>query len=747
MGVIGPLEAADPSRIGGHRLLGRLGAGGMGVVYLGRTGAGALAAVKVIRPECAEEPGYRERFRREAAAARRVRGPHLVRVTGSDPDAEPPWLATEFVPGLSLAEAVAGYGPLPVRTVRALAGALARALAVVHAAGLVHRDVKPANVLLSVTGPRLIDFGIARAGDATALTATGVLVGTPGYLPPEQALGGRSGPAGDVFALGCLLVYAATGRPPFGTGPAPALLFRTVHDEPDVSWAALGDAELAGLLRGCLAKEPADRPPAAALATALTGPPEPGPRSAGGAAGTVPGPGPGTAVASGPAEPAVVAGAGPEWLPDALVAAVAARATELLSLPEIEATLVVDLARPRPGRRRFLALAAGASALAAGGTAAAWLGLHGDRPAPPPPARRWVIGVQADLSGPRADLGRAQERGVRLAVEEVNSRTTQGFRLSVTVADDAGDPARAPAAADRLAGDPDVLAVLGPTADACALTCLDRYARSGLPLVTVSAAGSAFGAADRRALLQSCPVAAAHAGAVNRQLVGAEGVRRLAVLCDRSGGSPAWETAFLVDLTVGYYRSAAEAFPRVVPRGASGGLAPVVTDLLARRPDGLLYTGTPAGAAEAARLVAAAGFRGPRAADYPCMGPEFLRAAGPAAAGWQFLAPCIGPGAPPVAALAAAHRRRYGTDPAPWTAEAYDATLLVADRLARLAAGGRRPARAELLAGLRGGTYRGLLKEYAFDGSGRIRSTVSYLYRVEGGRIRYAGPAPQRPGG
>lgn len=193
----------------------------MGVVYLGRTDTGALAAVKVILPEYAEDDDFRARFRREVEAARRVESPWAVPVTGAGTEGERPWLATAFVPGPALSEAVARCGPLPARSVRVLGRLLSRALASVHAAGLVHRDVKPGNVLLTVDGPRLIDFGIARAVDATALTATDLLVGTPGFLSPEQATGGgtSAGPASDVFSLGCLLAYAATGLPPSAAVP------------------------------------------------------------------------------------------------------------------------------------------------------------------------------------------------------------------------------------------------------------------------------------------------------------------------------------------------------------------------------------------------------------------------------------------------------------------------------------------------------------------------------------------------
>ncbi|MFD6345213.1 protein kinase, partial [Streptomyces roseolus] len=270
-GDLAPLLPADPSGIAGYRLLGRLGAGGMGVVYLGRTDAGELAAVKVTLADRAERADFRARFRREVEAARRVVSPWAVPVLGADPDAPEPWLATAFVPGPSLGEAIAAHGPLPGRSLRVLGGAVARALAAVHAAGLVHRDVKPGNVLLAVDGPRLIDFGIARAADPdgeTALTGTDMVVGTPGFLAPEQAEArtGAIGPASDVFAFGCLLAYAATGRPPFGTGAVDALMYRTVHDEPDLAGVPAG---LLPLLRECLAKDPAARPTAEQLAARL----------------------------------------------------------------------------------------------------------------------------------------------------------------------------------------------------------------------------------------------------------------------------------------------------------------------------------------------------------------------------------------------------------------------------------------------------------------------------------------------
>ncbi|MCX4760255.1 ABC transporter substrate-binding protein [Streptomyces sp. NBC_01275] len=263
-----PLRASDPAKLAGHRLLGRLGAGGMGVVYLARTAGGTLVALKVIQAEYAEDPDFRERFRREADTARRMTSPWVAALVDADPEAAQPWLATAFVPGPSLGEAVAECGPFPARSLRVLGARLAEALRDLHAVGLVHRDVKPGNVLLALDGPRLIDFGVARDPADTALTSTGVVVGTPGFLSPEQARGGRDvGPAGDVFSLGCVLAYAATGRPPFGTGALDALLYRAVHDAPDLEGVP---REIAGAVGDCLEKDPLRRPTAEALRENLT---------------------------------------------------------------------------------------------------------------------------------------------------------------------------------------------------------------------------------------------------------------------------------------------------------------------------------------------------------------------------------------------------------------------------------------------------------------------------------------------
>ncbi|MFF4428160.1 serine/threonine-protein kinase [Streptomyces sp. NPDC001513] len=252
-----PLKADDPPVVGGYRLAAVLGAGGMGKVYLSYTPGGRPIAIKVIRPEFSEDPEFRRRFQQEVRAAERVQGLYTAPVIDSDTEGPQPWLATAYVPGPSLAHAVARHGALPVRSVLLLTVGVAEALHVIHGAGIVHRDLKPANVLLASDGPRVIDFGIARAADSTALTSTGVSVGTPAFMAPEQASAGTITPATDVFALGQIAAFTAIGSSVFGDGPSHAVLYRIVHEDPDLS--ALPE-ELRPVVTRCLSRDPADRP-------------------------------------------------------------------------------------------------------------------------------------------------------------------------------------------------------------------------------------------------------------------------------------------------------------------------------------------------------------------------------------------------------------------------------------------------------------------------------------------------------
>ncbi|MER5964464.1 bifunctional serine/threonine-protein kinase/ABC transporter substrate-binding protein [Streptomyces sp. NPDC002057] len=722
-GALQPLLPSDPSALAGYRLLGRLGAGGMGVVYLGRTENGELAAVKVTHADQADQPDFRARFRREVEAARRVVSPWAVPVTGADPDAPEPWMATAFVPGPSLGEAVTAHGPLPERSVRVLGGAVARALAAVHAAGLVHRDVKPGNVLLAVDGPRLIDFGIARATGETALTATDMVVGTPGFLAPEQAEARTEaiGPPADVFALGCLLAYAATGRPPFGTGAVDALMYRTVHDEPDLTGVPDG---LLDLLRACLAKDPAARPIAHEVAARL--------------------------VEDTPGHAA-------DWLPAPLVRTIAERSAGMLALPGIDATEAGagPAGPPRRSRRGFLLLASGAALVVGGGSVAAWAGLRddgtdGDRDGakPGPPRTTWKIGVLADLSGPAKEIGLAQERGARLAVERFNARQDKPFTLELKVSDDRGDRTTALASARELTTDPGVLAVLGPTSDDTGQTALPAFEESGLPLVTVSAGYNLLTVRDKQSppnatvlrAIPHHPYAGMHLAYAVTLL---KAIRRPGVLQDRTEDQYSWLLVRGVQFAFG--QAGLTPHFRVVParvRDYRG----VLREMIDAGMDAYVHCGVRETAVLAARALNELGFTGPRFGGQHAFGPAFLKEAGADAEGWFFGTPVLDAVTRKEAAgFVAAHRKRFGAPPAYYTGESYDVVTMVAEELARSAKAGRAPARKGLWTALRKQKYTGVMGGYTFDENGDLTNGGTFVHAVQNGAYKVIGPAPVLP--
>ncbi|GAA1271451.1 hypothetical protein GCM10009665_69580 [Kitasatospora nipponensis] len=344
------LGAGDPRRIGPYVLMGRLGAGGMGAVYLGRSAGGRTVAVKVVRPGLSQDPGFRDRFRREVHAARRVSGAFTAPVVDADPQAETPWMATAFVVGVSLHQAVTRHGPLPEGTARTLAAGLAEALVEVHHAQLIHRDLKPANVLLALDGPHVIDFGISQAADGTALTTGGAVIGSAPYMSPEQALGHELTAASDVFSLGATLAFATSGRNLFGDGASAAVLFRVVNTAPDLNAIP---ASLRELVAACLAKDPAHRPTPRQVIEFVSREGRTGPTA--------------------------------NWLPPAVAGDVAALRSVLTSLPEPPANDGLTLPHPagdsgrppadavpaRGPRRRTVLLGVGGVVLAAAGAATA----------------------------------------------------------------------------------------------------------------------------------------------------------------------------------------------------------------------------------------------------------------------------------------------------------------------------------------------------------------------------------------
>jgi serine/threonine protein kinase len=339
----------------------------MGRVFLGRSPGGRLVAVKVIRAELAEQAEFRNRFVREVAAARTVSGVFTAAVVDAEVDAPVPWLATAYVPGLSLADTITRHGPLPVTSVLALAAGLAEGLGAIHAAGIVHRDLKPSNVLLADDGPRIIDFGISRAAEASVLTGTGVVFGSPSFMSPEQARGQLAGPPSDVFSLGAVLSFAAAGEGPFGTGSSATRLYRVVFTPPDTSGLP---AALRALVERCLAKDPEQRPTTEQLLAELdTAPPTAGwlPASITQTFASLPslepGPAAPTAVPDLPSMPAPQ----PAWVPRARVPESGETTSRLKTAPPLAAagTQVAggNRERERPGRFH-LGLASAAAAVA-----------------------------------------------------------------------------------------------------------------------------------------------------------------------------------------------------------------------------------------------------------------------------------------------------------------------------------------------------------------------------------------------
>ncbi|MCT2593666.1 bifunctional serine/threonine-protein kinase/ABC transporter substrate-binding protein [Streptomyces sp. N2-109] len=731
------LRAVDPEEVGGHRLLARLGAGGMGVVYLARSSGGAVVALKVIRAEHAADAQFRARFRREAEIARDLTGPWLVPVTSADAEAEEPWLATSYVPGPSLAEAVRAHGALPERSVRLLGARLASALADVHAAGLVHRDVKPGNVLLALDGPRLIDFGIARSAGPSALTLTDAVVGTPGYLAPEQtrATGDEVGPASDVFGLGCVLAYAASGRRPFGTGELAAVLFRTVHEPPDTAGLPEG---LSGIVLGCLAKEPGERPSAADLRETLL--PDSDART----------------------DPDTDTGPGPQardgaWLPPSVVRLVAARSSGALDPPPPEPR------RPEPpvpeadggatpSRRQLLAAgAAGAVALVGGITAYlatrpgdATAGGTGTGAGPRPVL---TVGYHADLSGKGKAVGQAQERGIRLAVEAHNSRRKSRFTLALETFDDRGDTERAEETARKVIADPAIRAVIGPTSTAAAHAAGPLYEKARMAMVLVNVPDSDEVSSTRLTnLLVTRASDAALTTAFIDYLTRVREVTRTAVIDDREAGDLGWDwTTTLRELPP----SEGTTTVHTLPAGDDDVRGAVRQALAARpKPQAVVYSGvSPLRAARCARALAQEGFTGARVSFQPVMTPAFLKEAGGAAEGWWFSAPYVDPRADDsrIAAFRKAHRARFKAEPGRWAAEAYDAVGLLARGLGAvddLTDISRAPVTRQILAARHDGLAKTL--RYVPGTTHSLGHTgTQFLYRVRDGTYEYLGPHEQ----
>ena len=687
------LLPTDPSLIGGHRLAGRLGAGGMGVVYLARSPHGAWCALKVIRAEYADDPGFRARFRREAELASHLTSRWTVPVVAADADARSPWLATAYVPGPSLAEAVALRGPWPEAQLRGLGAVLAEALDGVHTAGLVHRDVKPANVLLAADGPRLIDFGIARAVGATALTTDGSVVGSPGYLSPEQARGHTVGPPTDVFSLGCVLAHTATGRPPFGTGGAAAVLYRTVGKEPDLDGVPEG---LDRTVRRCLAKEPEHRPSISELRDIF-------------------------------GEFAV-----DEWLPEGLPALVAARAARVLDLPVPDPTMLagpslVD-APPSPTRRRLLVAGAALGVTAVAGAGAWWEWGRSAGSANTGSVRR-SRHVVTLLGSPDDPYFTDHRRGALLAVEQHNQDARRTVDLVLRTADDAGTAKGSAAAATRLAADPDVSVVIAAGTNATVPAALDPCTNAQLTLLVTRADTDNLNVNVTSALvLRATRAVGPFAGLIylNRVVKPA----RTVIVHDLATEV---ESLATVRITTVYGNLDGETAVEEV--AADEDFTGAARRIAARPRDAVFFGGVrPDRAAACARALRDAGHRGARVAGEHVLGAPFLAVG----EDWRIATSYTDATADPrTKAFAAAFRAHHGHAPGPWAAEAYDAVRFAAHGLASVGDDGRSALRSELLRR----PWQGITRLMSFDASTQDFEAADdgggFLFRVSGGTLRF----------
>jgi ABC-type branched-subunit amino acid transport system substrate-binding protein/serine/threonine protein kinase len=759
--VFEALAAGDPRQVGRYRVLARLGAGGMGRVFLARSPGGRPVAVKVVRPELAEDPQFRQRFTREVAAARQVNSFFTAGVVDADPEGSPPWLATAYVAGMSLIEAINEHGPWPEASVRALGAGLAEALEAIHAAGLVHRDLKPSNVLLAADGPRVIDFGISVAAGRTPLTQTGAVMGTPGFISPEQLTDGDVGPASDVFALGGVLAFAASGRGPFGEGTAHEVNFRAAYEPP----GGLDDLPpgLRGLVGRCLEKDQTRRPGVAALLEELA--------------------------ADTDTDTDTDAGAGAvamtrEWLPEPVSRAVRERTeTPLPATPPTPPTPPAappsSTAQPAPGtfgpplpaasapaptptpatepggrkpaRRKVLAIAGGTAALA--GLALAW-GLtrpdggegggggsdggtgNGGGTGQPRTPRTVRIAVHADHSGDNSVLGEEIIAGARLAVDEANaSGDHPRLRFEVLQADDGGLAEAATATAQRVIDDADVLAVVGPTAFDTVMEAGPRYSAAGLAFLIHCVTESELGDQGFDTFLSTVPNDRQSGTAIGEWLARHPSAYGVTVIDNETPYGAEVANAIqdvLVDDGTHYLESRESA-------SSDDSIDAVVQDIIDSGADTVAFLGDAGQASQLAVALDSAGFTGPRITGDRAMFDQFINEAGAAAEGWYLASFFIDPASTDTtSSFSDRFSQAYGYAPSGYGVRAYDATATIIEAIA-----GLDPEAADrdaVFQALTGTSYQGITGEIRFGDDGEHVGTGPYLYEVTDGYFAPRGP-------
>ncbi|MDT0266498.1 bifunctional serine/threonine-protein kinase/ABC transporter substrate-binding protein [Streptomyces sp. DSM 44915] len=705
------LQPGDPDRVGRYQVLARLGAGAMGRVYLARSPGGRPVAVKVVRPEVAEDPAFRARFAREVTAVRRVNGFFTAGVVDADPTADPPWLATAYVPGLPLGEAVAAHGPWPEAPLRALGAALAEALGAIHAAGVVHRDLKPSNVLLAGDGPRVIDFGIALDVAGPALTGTGSAVGTPGFIAPEQLRGRGARPASDVFALGAVLAHTATGAGPFGSGLVHEVNFRAAFEPAELGGVPAGLRDLVGR---CLAKEPERRPDVAELVDRLG------------------------------ADPRGLAAL--DWLPAPVAHAVRERAEPPPAEPPSPAVPPPPVSPPSPSsspagafglsRRRALAVAGGLVGAAGIGALSYVLATSGDGAGPSDGdgqskggARTVRIAVQAPLSGDGGAVGADLVAGVRLAVELANAAGTYPhLRWEVREIDDLGQADTAVEAARTAVEDDRVLAVVGPAYTNTARAAGPHYAAAGLVAVTPLATGPD--------LAEPGTAAAVLRGVPSDRQTGA-------AIGDLLAGSPAGATAVVVDGTR-YGVDLAEAAAERLPAPARAAVPPVADAALVVTGSGaasVVFGGELDQAGELARALADEGFTGALVGGDALMGRRFLSDWSDVSEGWYLVSHRFDPTVNERGRrFAERFREALGQSPGHYTARVFDLATLVIEAVGALDG---EPDRAAVRAAVAAHRHEGVTGLVAFDADGEYAGAGPQLFRVRDGGFAPLGPVAE----
>ncbi|MEO3752371.1 bifunctional serine/threonine-protein kinase/ABC transporter substrate-binding protein [Streptomyces sp. B6B3] len=781
------LAAGDPRQVGRYRVLARLGAGGMGLVFLARSPGGRPVAVKVVRAELADDPRFRQRFAREIAAARRVNSFFTAGVVDADPEGSPPWLATAYVAGVSLVEAVTAHGPWAERSVRALGAGLVEALEAIHGVGMVHRDLKPSNVLLAPDGPRVIDFGISLAVEDTGLTQTGSVVGTPGFMSPEQLTGAPVGPPSDVFALGAVLAYAATGSGPFGTGSAHGINFRAVYEPPELGGVAPGLREL---LWRCLEKDPGRRPAVAELLDRLaeaddaTGDAEAGPPAATalGTADWLPAPVADTVgqannavLPSTPPPPAATPTAPttppattptPPTAPPLSTTAPTATAASTTPPPPAGAPSgylppgftpagppVPPNTKPRVSRRALLT-GAGATAAVATVGGLVWQLTRPDGSEDGDPtgdggtggngwaadgegeegvvSRTVRIAVHAPLTGSASAMGSDALEAARLAVDDAReSGDHPGLRVEILELDDQGMAELAGETADTAIADPLVLAVVGPVLSAAVQSAAPQYGEAGLAIVTPTATNMSLTQQGYPTFLRATP---------NDEQVGTDIGQFLALQEVTS--------VMLVDDLTEYGVTLADAAASVL---TSVGVQ-VMEESLADTPDfnalaqtvissgaeALAFCGSYPEAGPLAAALSDESWAGIRVSGDGIMNQEFLDLAGPGRDGWYAVCPCSDPSQSSDGRdFADRYETRTGRPPGPHAPRAYDVTMMIIETVAELGEEADRTTVYEELAGAR---YDGLTGEIRFDANGEYRGSGTELFHVNNATFEPLGP-------